>query len=340
LDWDGIARPGTKLHGEDIIVAKSDFTTPTGNRATGVKRDTSLKLKNVSNAIVDDVIMTRNEENHLTVKMRVRQERIPEMGDKFASRHGQKGTIGITLRQEDMPFTKDGIIPDIVINPHAIPSRMTIGHLIETITGKSALLEGQMVDATPFEPFSLDKFRESLKKHGFNENGTEEMYSGKTGELLTAKIFIGPCNYQRLKHMVADKIHSRSHGPLQVLTHQPVEGRAREGGLRTGEMEAAAIVGHGGSAFLRDRLFQCSDPFTVPVCTLCGLIAINEVITSTTTSGGANLTNVQSSSNDRQRRCLQCGEDARVEIVEIPYAARLFFAELQTLCLVPRIRVD
>ena len=176
-------------------------------------------------------------EGHKFVKIRVRSTRVPQIGDKFASRHGQKGTIGITYRQEDMPFSADGITPDIIINPHAIPSRMTIGHLVECLLSKLSTLTGSEGDATPFTELTVESVSQLLRAKGFQSRGLEVMYHGHTGRKLQAQIYFGPTYYQRLKHMVDDKIHARARGPLQILTRQPVEGRSRDGGLRFGEME-------------------------------------------------------------------------------------------------------
>jgi DNA-directed RNA polymerase II subunit RPB2 len=303
---------------DDIVVWKTNNTDK--------RRDVSMRIKNMTNGVIDKVLVTRNDDNYLTVKMRARQERIPEVGDKFASRHGQKGIMGITYRQEDMPFTSEGIVPDLIVNPHAIPSRMTIGHLIECILGKTAVLTGKLGDATPFDKeFSIEGLMETLEKFGYKGDGTETMYSGITGERLTAKVFIGPTFYQRLKHMVHDKMHARSTGPLQVLTRQPVEGRSREGGLRVGELERDGMLAHGSAMFLRDRLFQCSDKYTLPVCTSCGLSAIAESISHEDTTA-------------KQYRCSACKE-SQVEVVEMPYANNLFFKELMSMGIAPRVRV-
>ena len=169
--------------------------------------------------------------------MRIRNERFPQIGDKFASRHGQKGTIGMTYTQEDMPFTVEGMTPDIIVNPHAIPSRMTIGHLVEALLSKVAAIHGKEGDATPFTDVTVDDVAKTLEKMGYQRTGYERMYNGHTGRKLNAMVFMNPTYYQRLKHMVDDKIHARARGPTQILTRQPMEGRARDGGLRFGEME-------------------------------------------------------------------------------------------------------
>jgi DNA-directed RNA polymerase II subunit RPB2 len=242
LDDDGLVPPGTRVFGEDIIIGKTAPIPPDseelGQRTRShTRRDVSTPLKSTENGIVDQVLLTTNADGQKFVKIRVRSTRIPQIGDKFASRHGQKGTIGITYCQEDMPFTAEGITPDIIINPHAIPSRMTIGHLVECLLSKLATIVGNEGDATPFTDLTVDSVSDWLRKRGYQSRGLEIMYHGHTGRKLQAQVYLGPTYYQRLKHMVDDKIHSRARGPVQILTRQPVEGRSRDGGLRFGEME-------------------------------------------------------------------------------------------------------
>jgi len=227
---------------QDIIIGKT-APIPTDSEELGqrlkthTKRDVSTPLKSTENGIVDQVLLTTNSEGLKFVKIRVRSTRIPEIGDKFASRHGQKGTIGITYRHEDMPFSAEGVTPDIIINPHAIPSRMTIGHLVECLLSKVSTITGNEGDATPFSEVTVEAISDLLKKYGYHSRGLEVMYNGHTGRKLQAQVYLGPTYYQRLKHMVGDKIHARARGPVQILTRQPVEGRSRDGGLRFGEME-------------------------------------------------------------------------------------------------------
>jgi DNA-directed RNA polymerase II subunit RPB2 len=271
LEDDGLIAPGTNVRGEDIIIGKTAPIPPDseelGQRTrTHTRRDVSTPLKSTENGIVDQVLITTNSEGHKFVKVRVRATRIPQIGDKFASRHGQKGTIGITYRQEDLPFTAEGIVPDVVINPHAIPSRMTIGHLVECLLSKVATLIGNEGDATPFTDLTVESVSTFLRQKGYQSRGLEVMYHGHTGKKLQAQIYLGPTYYQRLKHMVDDKIHSRARGPVQILTRQPVEGRSRDGGLRFGEMERDCMISHGVAAFLKERLFDASDAYRLHVC--------------------------------------------------------------------------
>jgi DNA-directed RNA polymerase II subunit RPB2 len=221
-------------------------------------------------------------------------------------------------KQVDLPFTTDGIIPEIIMNPHAIPSRMTIGHLLECIMSKIAALGGFEGDGSPFSKITVEKITEQLEKFNYEKYGWEILSNGATGELLEAMIFIGPTYYQRLKHMVDDKIHSRARGPVQILTRQPVEGRARDGGLRFGEMERDCMISHGAAVFLKDRLLDQSDPFTVFVCDLCGLIAIT---------------------NHKQNifECKVCDPKNIVSQIRIPYACKLLFQELMSMTIGPRM---
>ncbi|KAI5474374.1 DNA-directed RNA polymerase II subunit RPB2 [Pseudohyphozyma bogoriensis] len=270
LEADGLVGLGERVTGEDIIIGKT-APLPPDNEELGrrtknhVKRDVSTPLKSTENGIVDQVLITTNSDGLKFVKIRVRSTRVPEIGDKFASRHGQKGTIGITYRHEDMPFSAEGTTPDIIINPHAIPSRMTIGHLVECLLSKVSTISGNEGDATPFSEVTVEVISELLKTYGYHNRGLEIMYNGHTGRKLQAQVYLGPTYYQRLKHMVNDKIHSRARGPVQILTRQPVEGRSRDGGLRFGEMERG---------FLKERMFEASDGYRVHVCDICGLTAI------------------------------------------------------------------
>jgi DNA-directed RNA polymerase II subunit RPB2 len=264
-------------------------------------------------------MLTTNADGFKFAKVRVRSERIPQVGDKFASRHGQKGTIGMLYRQEDMPFSSEGISPDIIVNPHAIPSRMTIGHLVEALLSKVGANTGDEGMATPFlEDQTVDKIGTILQKCGYQRCMNEVLFNGHTGRMLTARIFFGPTYYQRLKHMVDDKIHSRARGRLQILTRQPVEGRAREGGLRFGEMERDCMISHGCAMFLKEALLTRSDRYEVHVCDKCGLIAIAKL-------------------KKNEFLCKGCDNKTEVSQIVMPYACKLLFQELMSMCIAPRM---
>ena len=308
--------PGLKANANDVIVGKT--VELTNNIGKYIKKDMSTFVRQNETGIVDKVMVSTNDQGAKMIKTKIRSTRIPEIGDKFSARHGQKGTIGITMTQEDMPFTCEGISPDIIINPHAIPSRMTIGMMLECLQGKTGVLKGSISDSTAFnKDFCAERLMNEMKSMGYNKYGNERLYNGQTGKIMNASIFIGPTYYQRLKHMVADKIHSRSRGPVQILTRQPVEGRARDGGLRFGEMERDCIISHGTANFLKERLFWQSDAYRVHTCEQCGLIVKADI---------ANNIFI----------CTSC-QTSNVVQVEIPYACKLLFQELTSMNICPRI---
>jgi DNA-directed RNA polymerase II subunit RPB2 len=331
LNPSGFVPEETVINNGDIILAKikpiqQDIKT---NSEKAFKDDSEVYKSHAPGVV--DRIYTKiyNQDMFETRKMLVRAERIPHIGDKFCSRHGQKGTCGILLKASDMPHTRNGIRPDIIVNPNAIPSRMTIGQLIESLLGKKCALKREEADGTPFEPRNIDKVREELKELGYDEDGREYLYNGMTGERMEVRIFIGPTFYQRLKHMVQDKIHSRSRGPTTTLTRQAPEGRSRDGGLRLGEMERDAVAAHGLSKFLKERLLDNSDAYSTYVCGECGLFA----------QRANRRNNKKFPTADDVYFCPQCDNYNNIHKVRIPYAFKLMIQELMSMCIAPRIRV-
>jgi DNA-directed RNA polymerase II subunit RPB2 len=291
LNDEGFVPVNTWVSGNDIIMGKvsplRDSASESSNKKKGARggagvepdimyRDLSKTLKPNESGYIDHVYRNINGDGYYVMKIRVRSERTPTIGDKFSSRHGQKGTCGMVVPSQDMPFTADGIRPDIIINPHAIPSRMTIAQIVECVLGKAGCLAGSFGNGTPFEPFDIQKIGDALEQQGMERWGNETLMSGITGEVLPCKIFIGPTFYQRLKHMVEDKIHSRSSGPVVMLTRQPAEGRSRDGGHRFGEMERDCMISHGTAVFLKERMLDVSDKFPLTLSKASGRVAVSE----------------------------------------------------------------
>eukprot|EP01054_Gregarina_sp_Poly1_P010120 Gregarina_sp_Poly_1__10119@NODE_68_length_16344_cov_127_756773_g58_i0_p1_GENE_NODE_68_length_16344_cov_127_756773_g58_i0NODE_68_length_16344_cov_127_756773_g58_i0_p1_ORF_typecomplete_len1269_score240_32RNA_pol_Rpb2_6/PF00562_28/2e129RNA_pol_Rpb2_1/PF04563_15/6e84RNA_pol_Rpb2_7/PF04560_20/1_4e36RNA_pol_Rpb2_2/PF04561_14/1_2e29RNA_pol_Rpb2_3/PF04565_16/1_7e28RNA_pol_Rpb2_4/PF04566_13/4_4e20RNA_pol_Rpb2_5/PF04567_17/5_1e18RNA_pol_Rpb2_5/PF04567_17/9_5e03DUF1922/PF09082_10/0_13SURF2/PF05477_11/14_NO len=324
LSVDGLAEPGSQVLGDDVIIGKTmpvSVEEQEGQVNKKSKRDASHILRTSENGVVEQVMLSVNGKGFRFAKVKVRSVRVPQIGDKFASRHGQKGTIGITYKQEDMPFNELGIVPDIVMNPHAIPSRMTIGHLVECLLGKYCAINGGEGDATPFMELAVKDITTRLHGVGYQRTGNETLYSGFTGKPLTQMIYFGPTFYQRLKHMVDDKIHSRARGPITTLTRQPLEGRSREGGLRFGEMERDCMIAHGAAKMLKERLFDQSDAYRIHVCDLCGLFCI------------ADLTQAHF-------QCRGCSNETQISQVFLPYACKLLFQELMAMQIYPKLALQ
>lgn len=298
----GIVAPGTPVSDGAVIV---DKMSPVANALT------STRYKGHP-AHVDKAMITKSEDE-VIIKVVTRESRMPEVGDKFSSRHGQKGVVGLIVPQVDMPFNEHGLSPDIIMNPHGFPSRMTVGKMIELVSGKAAVIEGEYADATSFKNNEVEEVCKTLTEHGYSYSGKDVFTSGTTGEQFEAYIFYGPVFYQRLKHMVADKMHCRARGPRAILTRQPTEGRSNDGGLRLGEMERDCLIGYGASGLLNERLMLSSDVFEAFVCKDCGIVSY-------------------------KGHCTMCKRSIPVPI-KIPYACKLLFQELMSMNILPKIEL-
>ena len=325
LEEDGVVAAESPVKGGDILIGK---TSPPRfmeeyrefESSGPYRRDTSVGVRPSETGVVDTVVMTQSNEGGKMYKIRARDMRIPEIGDKFASRHGQKGILGILAKAEDLPYTANGMSPDVLINPHAFPSRMTVGMMMESICGKSAALRGKRFDGSAFVGEKMDEVKQVMDAHNFKYSGKEIMYDGRTGKAFPVDVFIGVVYYQKLHHMVADKIHARARGQVQMLTKQPTEGRARGGGLRFGEMERDCLIAYGASMILKDRLLDESDKSDVFVCERCGLVAYHDV-------------------KQRKYVCRVCGDKAKVSSVSVAYAFKLLLQEMQSLNVAPRLLI-
>jgi DNA-directed RNA polymerase II subunit RPB2 len=319
----GVIPENTIIENRDVIISKVTPIKENRNDHTKIIKyeDQSRIYKTDEETFVDKNYIDRNGDGYNFAKVRIRATRKPVIGDKFSSRSGQKGTIGNIIPEEDMPFTSSGLKPDLILNPHAIPSRMTIAQLKETILAKVLLELGLFGDGTSFGELDVDTICQLLLKVGYEAHGNELLYNGMTGEQHEVAVFTGPVFYQRLKHMVNDKQHSRAIGPMVNLTRQPAEGRSRDGGLRFGEMERDAMISHGASKFIRGRMYDASDKYQVHVCKKCGMIATY---------------------NDEMNVhcCMTCENRSDFAYVEIPYACKLLFQELMTMNIAPRMITD
>ncbi|VVB83082.1 DNA-directed RNA polymerase subunit B' [uncultured archaeon] len=312
LEGDGIVYPEAEIGEGEVMIGKMSppkFLSEQREISVKTKKESSVTMRQEEKGVVDGVFITEDSEGNKIIQVRTRDQRIPELGDKFATSHGQKGVVGMIVPQEDIPFTSRGVRPDVIFNPHGLPSRMTVGYLLELLAGKVGSLKGETIDGTCFSGTGKKELEENLKDLGFRFDGKETMYNGVTGKRMTVKIFVGNLYYQKLKYMVGNKMHGRASGKVALLTRQPIEGRSRGGALRLGEMEQEALVAHGASLLLKER--YDSDKVVLPICTKCGSIGIDD-----------NISNKLS--------CPMCGSED-VEPVEMSYAFKLLLEELQGL---------
>ena len=327
LEADGLPLPEKYLEGGDVLVGKTSpprFLEETGAGAflqAQERRESSMVIRHGEMGWVDNVYVTESLDSGRLIRVMVRSHKVPEVGDKFSSRHGQKGVIGRLVEEKDMPFTQDGVVPDLIINPHAIPSRMTVAHVLEMIGGKVGAMEGRYIDGTAFRNEKEQSLRDALVRTGYDYSGRETMINGETGEIYPAEIFVGCIFYQKLHHMVSGKIHARSRGRVQILTRQPTEGRARQGGLRFGEMERDCLIAHGASMVIKDRLLDESDGIDLFVCAQSGHIAWF----------------------DPKRRTYVSpihGDGAEVYKVQTSYAFKLLLDEMKSLGVAMRLELE
>jgi DNA-directed RNA polymerase II subunit RPB2 len=340
LDAYGLIRENTPINDKTVLIG---LTTNSVENAQ-IRIDESKTPKKGQLGIVDKTFITEGEEGTRIAKVRVREERIPFLGDKMASRAGQKGTIGMVIRECDMPFTKDGIRPDLIINPHALPTRMTIGQLVECIIGKASAYYGAFSDCTAFinKGSKIDVYEKILAEAGFHSQGNEVLYNGMTGEQLESSIFMGPTYYMRLKHMVKDKINYRATGPNTSLTRQPISGRANDGGLRIGEMERDSVIGHGMTNFLRESMMDRADKYQMAICNKSGTIAIYNPAKNLFKSPAIDGPIPFTLGADGQTLNIEGSTDLgrSFSIVSVPYSMKLMMQELQTINMQLRLITD
>ena len=338
LDDFGLVKEGTEVHDKMIMVGMTTMI----DKQTGLRKDESKTPKKGQLGLVDKSFVTEGEEGQRIAKVRVREMRLPAIADKMASRSGQKGTIGMVVAEADMPFTSSGMIPDIIVNPHAIPSRMTVGQFVECITGKACALTGHFGDGTAFQASGVAQYAEILMAHRFHSSGNEILYDGTRGGQLEAEIFMGPTYYLRLKHMVKDKINYRPQGPKTALTRQPVSGRANDGGLRIGEMERDVLISHGSNNMLTESMMERSDKYYMAVCNKTGLIAVynpdKNIFLSPMADGPLKFVGSLAENNLSVDNISRHGRS--FSIVRIPYSLKLMIQELQTINVVMRIITD
>lgn len=316
LESDGMPFIGANLCPRDVIFGKVS-----SEQTNALFQDRSMDLKSCEKGRVDRVILTADGNEKTIARVILREKRSPIVGDKFSSMHGQKGVVGLIIPQYELPFTSKGVVPDIIINPHAFPSRQTIGQLLESLLGKVAAVGGHKCDGTAYTHKSLDSITEELHQLGYEQWGKEAMIHGQTGERIEAKIFIGPAFYQRLMKMAEDQFKYRRQGPTHPLTRQPVDDRKRHGGIRIGEMERDCLLGHGTSANIQERLFFLSDPYQVHICRGCNTMTTKD-------------------RKGHTRMCRFCKTSKHIVQVEIPYACKLLYQELLSMGIFMRLKTE
>jgi len=327
LSEDGLVEKETEVHEGDVLIGKTSpprFLEEQTSFGISEEKsmDNSTTLRMGEDGVVDNVMLSETSGATKIVKVRVRSIMVPELGDKFASRHGQKGVVALIVNQEDMPFTREGIVPDLLLNPHSLPSRMTVGHMLEMLGVKAASLSGKHIDGTTFSVNgveAMEDFGKTLEGYGFDKFGDEVLYDGRTGKKFASKVFMGVVYYHRLYHMTVNHLQVRSRGPVQILTRQPTEGKARGGGVRFGEMERDALVGHGASLLIKDRMLEQSDKTTIWICKDCGDIGYFNYIKNVAV-------------------CPMCG-GSNLEKVEISNAFKLLLYEINSLHIRTNVRV-
>lgn len=312
LEKDGITFPEAEINEGDVLIGKMSppkFLSEAREISVRTKKESSVSMRQEEKGTVESVFITKDNEGNKIVQVKTRDQRIPEIGDKFATSHGQKGVLGMIVPEEDVPFTSRGIKPDVIFNPHGLPSRMTVGYILELLGGKVGCLRGEVIDGTAFSGESKEELESQLRNLGFRYDGKETMYNPITGKRMRAKIFVGNLYYLKLRYMVGNKMHGRASGKIALLTRQPIEGRSKGGALRLGEMEQQVLVAHGASLLLKER--YSSDKVELPICTKCGAIAIDNNI-------------------KKKVSCPVCSSE-KIEFVEISYAFKLLLEELQGL---------
>ncbi|QQG38749.1 MAG: DNA-directed RNA polymerase subunit B [Candidatus Woesearchaeota archaeon] len=324
LEKDGIIYPEADVKADEALIGKTSPPRFLGeveefSIAASTRRESSVVVRHGEEGKVDMVVLTENEEGNKLVQVRLRDERIPEIGDKFASRHGQKGVVGMIVPEADMPVTSTGIKPDIIFSPHSLPSRMTVNHILEVLASKVGALSGKYIDGTCFDATPEEELRKQLLTLGFREDGAETMYNGITGELMKVRVYIGNMYYLKLQHMAANRLHARASGRIQLLTRQPIEGRAKGGGLRLGEMEKDCLVAHGAALLLKERFD--SDKVIVHVCEKCGTLAIYDEYR-------------------KKQFCQKCGTGTDITPIELSYAFKLLLDEMRALNVYPKLILE